>query len=169
MSKTILSVEDLGISFGSNHVLKSVSFEVREQEVLGVIGPNGAGKTVMLNILSGILSPTRGRIVFLGREISKMKITERTRMGLGRTFQVPRPFGNMTVYENILTGGVYGRKIAEEEAAAQAKEILALIRFPPGGTIWRGSSLFWTGSGWKSGSPSHPLPNCSYWTRLPAG
>ncbi len=127
----ILTVTDLGISFGSNEVLKSVNFEVHENEVLGVIGPNGAGKTVMLNLVSGILKPTKGRIEFLGKEITKMKITERTRMGLGRTFQIPRCFENMTVYENILTNGIYGQNLAEREAAAQAKEILDLIRLSP--------------------------------------
>jgi len=127
----ILSVRDLGISFGSNHVLKSVNFEVYKQEVLGVIGPNGAGKTVMLDTLSGILNHTKGKIVFLGKEITKMKITERTRMGMGRTFQIPRSFENMTVYENILTGGVYGQKISEREAAEKADEILDLIRLTP--------------------------------------
>ena len=62
---TVLTVEDLGISFGSNHVLKCLNFEVYENEVLGVIGPNGAGKTVMLDILTGILKPTKGRIICL--------------------------------------------------------------------------------------------------------
>lgn len=124
----ILAVFDLGISFGSNHVLKSVNFEVYESEVLGVIGPNGAGKTVMLNLISGILKPSKGRIEFLGKEITNMKITERTQMGLGRTFQIPRCFENMTVYENILTNGVYGQKVSERVSAAQADEILDLIR-----------------------------------------
>jgi branched-chain amino acid transport system ATP-binding protein len=124
----ILTVTDLGISFGSNNVLKSVNLEVRENEVLGVIGPNGAGKTVMLNLISGILKPTKGRIEFLGNDISKLKVTERTRMGIGRTFQIPRCFENMTVYENILTNGVFGRNVSEREAAAQVSEILDLIR-----------------------------------------
>jgi branched-chain amino acid transport system ATP-binding protein len=124
----ILTVKDLGISFGSNHVLKSVNLEVGENEVLGIIGPNGAGKTVMLDLISGILTPSRGSIRFLGREISGMKVTERTRMGLGRTFQIPRCFENLTVYENILTTGVFGQSVSERKAAGQAAEILDLIR-----------------------------------------
>ncbi|MCD8156835.1 MAG: ATP-binding cassette domain-containing protein, partial [Clostridiales bacterium] len=76
---TILTVTDLGISFGSNHVLKNINFELGEGEVLGVIGPNGAGKTVMLNILTGTLKPTKGTIVFQGKEISGQGITERCR------------------------------------------------------------------------------------------
>ncbi len=127
----ILTVKDLGISFGSNHVLKSVNFEVNEQEVLGVIGPNGAGKTVMLDLISGILMPSKGSIRFLDRDISNMKVTERTRMGLGRTFQIPRCFDNLTVYENILTTGVFGRNVSERKAAEEAAEILDLIRLMP--------------------------------------
>ncbi len=125
--KSILSVRNLGIAFGSNEVLKSVNFDVYEQEVLGVIGPNGAGKTVMLNILSGLLKPTHGTVTFLEKDITRTRITERTYMGIGRTFQIPRSFEGMTVYENVLTGGVYGRKLSEREAEKNAVEILALI------------------------------------------
>jgi branched-chain amino acid transport system ATP-binding protein len=127
----VLTVRDLGISFGNNHVLKSVNLEVRESEVLGVIGPNGAGKTVMLDLISGILMPSKGSIEFLGKNITGVKVTERTRMGLGRTFQIPRCFENLTVYENILTTGVFGRDVSERKAAEQASGILELIRLEP--------------------------------------
>ena len=109
---TILAVRDLGISFGGNAVLKSINFEVYEQEVLGIMGPNGAGKTVLLNIISGILKADHGEIEFLGQDIRKKKITERTNMGIGRTFQVPRAFEHMSVYENILSSAVYGKNIS---------------------------------------------------------
>lgn len=124
---TILTVKDLGISFGSNHVLKGVSFELGQGEVLGVIGPNGAGKTVMLNILTGILKPTKGTIEFEGKEISSEGVTERCRGGIGRTFQVPRPFEKMTVFENIMVGGVFGAGMSEKEAKVKAKEVAATI------------------------------------------
>ncbi|MGB9903952.1 MAG: ATP-binding cassette domain-containing protein, partial [Desulfotomaculales bacterium] len=87
---TILDVRDIGISFGSYHVLKSLTFSVRKGEVLGVIGPNGAGKTVMLNILSGILRPSKGEVFFQGQNITSLPVARRCRMGIGRTFQVPR-------------------------------------------------------------------------------
>ena len=80
----ILTVENLGISFGSNHVLKDINFTLGEGEVLGVIGPNGAGKTVMLNILTGILKPTKGTIRFQDKEISHEGVTERCRGGIGK-------------------------------------------------------------------------------------
>lgn len=123
----ILTVKDLGISFGSNHVLKSVNFELGEGEVLGVIGPNGAGKTVMLNILTGILKPTKGTIEFEGAEISGQDITQRCHGGIGRTFQVPRPFEKMTVFENIMVGGVFGAGMTEKQAKVKALEVAETI------------------------------------------
>jgi branched-chain amino acid transport system ATP-binding protein len=125
--QTVMKTEDLGISFGSNEVLKSVNFELRGGEVLGVIGPNGAGKTVMLNILTGILAPLKGRLLYMGREINGMSVTERCRAGIGRTFQVPRPFEKMTVLENIMVGGVFGDNLSEKNAKARAKEIAKMI------------------------------------------
>ena len=123
----ILSVENLSISFGSNTVLNGLSFSVRENEVLGVIGPNGAGKTVLLNILTGILKPDAGSIVYKDRDITKATIVERTRLGIGRTFQVPRAFEAMSVYENVMVGGVYGRLYTEKEAGVKADSILSSI------------------------------------------
>lgn len=123
----ILTVKDVGISFGSHEVLKSVNFTLYENECLGIIGPNGAGKTVLLNILSGILTPTKGTVSFQGQDISKQKITERCRGGFGRTFQVPRPFEKMTVLENIMLGGVFGAGLSENEAKKEAVEIAEFI------------------------------------------
>ncbi len=123
----ILSVKDIGISFGSNDVLRSVNFSLRENEVLGIIGPNGAGKTVLLNILCGILPPLKGTVTFLGKDITKQKITERCRIGFGRTFQVPRPFEKMTVLENIMVGSVYGAGLSEKQAKERAAEIAEFI------------------------------------------
>ena len=120
----VLSVKDLGISFGGNVVLDSINFEVGKGEVLGVMGPNGAGKTVPLNIISGILKADHGEVIFLGEDIQKAKITERTYKGIGRTFQVPRSFEHMSVYENVLTSAVYGQGISEAEAKEKAIELL---------------------------------------------
>jgi len=120
----ILSVDQLAISFGSNEVLKSINFKLHENEVLGVIGPNGAGKTVMLNILTGILKPSKGTVTFLGEDITKMPVAARCREGVGRTFQVPRPFEKMTVFENILVGCVYGGRLSEKHAKNNAMDIL---------------------------------------------
>jgi branched-chain amino acid transport system ATP-binding protein len=123
----VLNVQDIGISFGSNHVLKSLSLDLRPSEVLGVIGPNGAGKTVMLNILTGIMRPTKGEIFLEGENITNLSTTERCKKGIGRTFQVPRPFEKMTVFENILVGSVYGDHKSEKEAKIKALDIMAKI------------------------------------------
>ncbi|MDR3364915.1 MAG: ATP-binding cassette domain-containing protein [Clostridiales Family XIII bacterium] len=120
----LLSVKDLAISFGENRVLTSVSFDLRGFEALGVIGPNGAGKTVMLNILTGILKPSRGRIELCGNDVTRAGVSERANMGFGRTFQIPRSFENMTAYENILVGAVFGNGQSEKAAAAPAARIL---------------------------------------------
>jgi branched-chain amino acid transport system ATP-binding protein len=123
----MLLVNDIGISFGNNHVLKSLTLNVKKGEVLGVIGPNGAGKTVMLNILTGMMRPTKGEILFQGENITQTSVTERCRKGIGRTFQVPRPFENMTVYENILVGSVYGNKKSEKESKSKVLENAEMI------------------------------------------
>lgn len=123
----ILSAKSLSISFGSNKVLVDVNFELTKGEILGIIGPNGAGKTVLLNLISGILVPTSGAISYQGMDISKWSIIKRTRAGIGRTFQVPRPFEQMTSYENIIMSGVYGGGHNERESSWKAEEILELI------------------------------------------
>ena len=127
MSSQILAVEDLRISFGANHVLRSVSFDLASNEILGIIGPNGAGKTVLLNILTGILKPSSGRIHLLGQDVTHKTATERCRLGLGRTFQVPRSFEGMTVFENVIVGAVYGGSVTEKIGRRRAIEILERI------------------------------------------
>lgn len=123
----ILSAKDIGISFGSNQVLKAVNFDLSEGEVLGIIGPNGAGKTVLLNIITGILKSEKGFLEFLGHDIQKLSIPERAKKGFGRTFQVPRSFANMTVYENCLAGAAFGQAKTEHAAKGTALEVLELI------------------------------------------
>jgi branched-chain amino acid transport system ATP-binding protein len=123
----ILTAEDIAVSFGSNHVLQSVSFELGEGEVLGVIGPNGAGKTVLLNVITGILRPDKGRLLFMGRDILKHNIADRAKLGFGRTFQIPRSFSQMTVYENGLVGAVFGGGQAERAAGKKVRSILEMI------------------------------------------
>jgi branched-chain amino acid transport system ATP-binding protein len=127
LSSQVLSVENLSISFGANHVLRSVSFDLGNNEILGVIGPNGAGKTVLLNILTGILNPSSGHIHFLGQDVTHKTINERCRMGFGRTFQVPRSFEGMTVFENVIVGAVYGSGVTEKIGRRRALEILHMI------------------------------------------
>lgn len=103
--------ELVGVSkqFGTLTVLDSLSISVANGSALGVVGPNGAGKTTMLNILAGELAPTQGKVLFHGVDITNVSSYRRSRMGIGRTSQIPRPFEGLTVYENVLVGATFGR------------------------------------------------------------
>lgn len=126
MANPILVVENLTVSFGRLLAVNDLSFEVLEGEILGIIGPNGAGKSTALNALSGLVKLETGRIIFQGRDITRLPPYVRCRLGLGRTYQIPRPFENMTVFENLLVGAVYGAGLSEKRASQRADEILAL-------------------------------------------
>jgi branched-chain amino acid transport system ATP-binding protein len=121
---TILKAENLTIGYGKFQVLHDVSFEVEQGKVLGIIGPNGAGKTTLLNALIGLIIPTQGTITFEGRDITKVHPAKRCNMGIGRTYQVPRPFENMTVFENMLVGAVHGAGKSEKASKEKCLEIL---------------------------------------------
>jgi branched-chain amino acid transport system ATP-binding protein len=100
----ILRIDDVTKRFGGLHALKNVSFEVQEGEILGVIGPNGAGKTTLFNVVSGFFRPDGGQVYFDGEEVSHLKSYDVCRRGLVRTFQVVKPFGNLTVLQNAMVG-----------------------------------------------------------------
>jgi branched-chain amino acid transport system ATP-binding protein len=104
-------LELVGVSkqFGTLTVLDSLSVSVARDSALGVVGPNGAGKTTMLNILAGDLAPTHGTVLFDGVDITQVPSHQRSRNGIGRTSQIPRPFEGLTVYENVLVGATFGR------------------------------------------------------------
>ena len=85
-----------------------LSFEVKEKEILGVIGPNGAGKTTLFNLITGESRPDQGVVLFDGRDVTKVQTYKRCRLGIARTYQIPRPFLNMTVLENVMVGSIYG-------------------------------------------------------------
>ncbi len=99
-----LSVEDLSLSFGGIQVLYNITFDVHEGEVLSIIGPNGAGKTSLLNCLSGFYKPDKGGVFFKGRDITRLAIHKRARLGMARTFQGMQVYPGMTVLDNIMAG-----------------------------------------------------------------
>lgn len=96
-----LVVEDLSIHFGGIRAVDGVSFQVEAGQRLAIIGPNGAGKTTLFQLLSGMLTPTRGRIFFYGRDITRLSPHARAALGLGRTFQITNLFFNLTVLDNL--------------------------------------------------------------------
>jgi branched-chain amino acid transport system ATP-binding protein len=95
--------------FGGLAALKDVDFFIKEGEIVGLIGPNGAGKTTLFNVISGFHRPTSGMIKFKGRDVTKLKQHEICRIGIGRTHQIPRPFLNMTILENVMVGCAFGK------------------------------------------------------------
>ncbi len=98
----LLEVKGVSKSFAGVRALDGVSLDLREGEVLGVFGPNGAGKTTLFNVITGVLPPTQGEIYFKGRRIDGLRPWQVSRLGVARTFQIVRPFPNLTVHQNVL-------------------------------------------------------------------
>lgn len=94
--------------FGGLTALSDVDFGLDEEEIVGLIGPNGAGKSTLFNVITGALRPTSGRIKFKNMDITGLKPHKICRLGIGRTFQIPKPFLNMTVYENVWAAALFG-------------------------------------------------------------
>jgi branched-chain amino acid transport system ATP-binding protein len=95
---------------------------------LGVLGPNGAGKTTMLNVISGDMPPSSGQVFFDGQDVTRLPAHRRCHLGLARTYQIPRPFTGMTVYENVLVGATYRRRDAHAAPQAVCRDVLAQTR-----------------------------------------
>jgi branched-chain amino acid transport system ATP-binding protein len=102
----ILRVEGLGIRFGGLIALDDISFGVRRGEVFGLLGPNGAGKTTLFNLIAGALSPTSGRVVYEGRDVTGLRPDRRSALGIARTFQITQPFLELSVEENVMVGAL---------------------------------------------------------------
>jgi branched-chain amino acid transport system ATP-binding protein len=106
---SILALDNLHKRYGALSVTQDFSLEVSSGEIVGILGPNGAGKTTLFNLITGTASPNSGKIVFDGRDVTTLDSSQRCRLGISRSFQVPHPFVGMTVFENILVGATFGR------------------------------------------------------------
>ncbi len=126
-------LELVGVSryFGGLRVIEGLDLTVSRGEILGIIGPNGAGKSTLFNLISGNLPPTDGRIVYGGRDITAMAVWDRCRLGIGRTFQIPRPFHQMSVFENVLAAAVHGGGTT----VTRARDVAAAVLEQTG--LWR--------------------------------
>ena len=122
----VLEVRNLSRSFGGLKAVQDVSFKLRQNEILGIIGPNGAGKTTLFNLLNGFLRPGTGEILLDGREMSGRKPHELCEAGIGRTFQIMRPFLRMSISDNVVVGA-YVRAKTDAEARQLADDAIARV------------------------------------------
>jgi len=114
--------------FGGLLALNMVDFEVNKGEIVGLIGPNGSGKTTLFNAISGIYKPDSGKIEFDGTDITTMPIHERCKLGIGRTFQVVRPFNELNLVDNVKMGCMFGRQDVEDRNTQEkALELLDFV------------------------------------------
>jgi branched-chain amino acid transport system ATP-binding protein len=120
----LLEVDRVSKSYGALQVTQDVSFQVLEGETLGILGPNGAGKTTLFNLISGDVRADAGTIRFGGEDVGRLRPHRRCRAGIGRSYQVPHPFGNMTVFENLVTAACFGGGLPERQAWELAAEVL---------------------------------------------
>jgi branched-chain amino acid transport system ATP-binding protein len=121
-----LEVEALAKSFGGIRAVRGVSFAVARRDIVGIIGPNGSGKSTLFNLISGRIAPDAGRVLLDGREVTGLGAWRIARAGLGRTFQIPSLFDNMTVRENLFAAAVEGDWRGAPERAQEALELLQI-------------------------------------------
>jgi branched-chain amino acid transport system ATP-binding protein len=131
VSAPVLTLDGVSKSFGKVRVLDDVRIELAEGELLGVVGPNGAGKSTLFNIVAGDLAPDSGRVLYQGHDITKGRPSTRSRAGIGRTYQIPHPFGKMTVFENALVAASHAGRQSRAAAGEAAVEALALTGLSP--------------------------------------
>jgi branched-chain amino acid transport system ATP-binding protein len=126
---SIIEVENLRKRFGGLIAIEKLSFTLNEREILGVIGPNGAGKTTLFNLITGLLRADGGTIKFNGRDMVGFKPHTICQQGIGRTFQIVRPFPRMTTIQNIMVGSCFGSKHAQSlnRARIESEKILEFV------------------------------------------
>ena len=133
---TLLEISGVTKRFGGLTAVDNVTFAVEAGEIFGLIGPNGAGKTTLLNCLAGGSPPNAGTIRFDGRDTTGMSAEQMCRLGVGRTFQIPRPFPRMTAFENVVVAATFGDPhLAHSAVATRALQMIEYVEFPrPVGT-----------------------------------
>ena len=138
MTAAMLQVDGVSRRFGGLLAVDGVSFDVAEGELVSIIGPNGAGKTTLFNLLTGQLAPTEGRVLFDGRDISRLPPHKRAALGFGRTFQISQTLTTLTVLENAMVGA-FLRHPRLSDAAAHARGVLDLVGLAPRANIRAGA------------------------------
>jgi len=128
----MLQIAQLTKRFGGFTAVSSVDFALEQGEILGLIGPNGSGKSTTFNLIAGMYAPTAGSIRFLGEEIGGLVPAQVCHKGIGRTYQIPRPFRRLSVLENVAVAAFFGQagRVSKQQAWAQAEEALDLVQLP---------------------------------------
>jgi len=128
----MLQVAQLTKRFGGFTAVSSVDFALEQGEILGLIGPNGSGKSTTFNLIAGMYAPTAGSIRFRGEEIGGLVPAQVCHKGIGRTYQIPRPFRRLSVLENVAVAAFFGQagRVSKQQAWAQAEEALDLVQLP---------------------------------------
>jgi branched-chain amino acid transport system ATP-binding protein len=122
----LLELAGVAKSYGALRAVDDLTLAVDDGEALAVIGPNGAGKSTMFNLVTGDVAPSAGRVLFQGQDITHLAPHSRSRLGIGRSYQIPHPFANMTVFENLLVGAIFGARERERDSYVHCAEVLEL-------------------------------------------
>ena len=139
----LLKLENVTKRFGGLIAVNQVSLEISKGEFVGIVGPNGSGKTTLFNVISGVYFPEEGTVIFDDLDITHLPPYKRAPLGIGRTFQIPRPFGSATVRENIAVGAMFGTlsgKVSVDESLEIADQTIERVRLQehrnkPAGTL----------------------------------
>ncbi len=127
----VLTLHNVSKSYGAVKVTDGITLAVEAGQTLGILGPNGAGKTTLFNLISGDVKVDAGRVEYEGRDVTALPPHQRCRSGIGRSYQVPQPFGNMTVFENLVTAACFGGGEAEHKAWHTAVSVLEKTGLKP--------------------------------------
>src|SRR6266700_6211787 len=120
----ILTLEKISKHFGAIVIAEGLDLALADGEALGIIGPNGAGKTTLFGIMTGTVAPDSGRVLFAGADITQVPPARRCIMGIARSFQIPQPFGGMTVFENLVVAAAFGDRHRERDVYGRCMDIL---------------------------------------------
>jgi branched-chain amino acid transport system ATP-binding protein len=125
----LLETRELSVNFGGLRAVWDVSLSVEERSILGLIGPNGAGKTTLVNLVTGFVKPTKGRVLVGGQDMTRRKPWDVAKVGVARTFQIVKPFRDMTTRENVAVGSMFGPNKATslKESLSEADRILERV------------------------------------------
>ena len=122
---SILALEKVSKRFGAIVIANEIDLALAEGEALGIIGPNGAGKTTLFGIMTGTVTADAGRVQYAGQDVTRLSPARRCALGIARSFQIPQPFGGMTVFENLVVAAAFGGRRTERQVYPLCMEILA--------------------------------------------